>query len=343
MRSNGHNFIAKVDSGASHNCTSKSLWNRIKVSNRLAKPNVVLTEAGGSKLSLLGFSEITCLIGKFTFTKEFAVIEGMVSDMLLGIKWEHKFNIYTGWTRHGNHYISRGQHDFIAESMNRLKTHPTVKMKGKVELSPESIALVEVQAPRDIIGNKKYQLNPEGYLPQGIIPLDLVHSFDKTPRTLYVPILNTSSKYESIAKGSLLGTFEPIDKEVSEIQVTSWTDLEGKMQKAHQQLRKKKSYRQARQKCYNKKEETVKLLPDYPANSNMEMEAIMKQPDTKLGDAIDADKWKIKVLNMLESRFGSIISRSSTDVGRTKLHTLDVQVTEGSLVFMKQYTILLKY
>ena len=46
---------------------------------------------------------------------------------------------------------------------------------------------------------------------------------------------------------------------------------------------------------------------------------------------------------MLESRFGSIISRSSTDVGRTKLHTLDVQVTEGSAVFMKQYTIPLKY
>ena len=46
---------------------------------------------------------------------------------------------------------------------------------------------------------------------------------------------------------------------------------------------------------------------------------------------------------MLESRFGSIISRSSTDVGRMKLHTLDVQVTEGSPVFMKQYTIPLKY
>ena len=79
----------------------------------------------------------------------------------------------------------------------------------------------------------------------------------------------------------------------------------------------------------------MKLLPDYPANSNVEMEAMMKQPDTKLGDTIDTDKWKTKVLNMLESRFGSIISRSSTDVGRTKLHTLDVQVTEGSPVFMK--------
>ena len=46
---------------------------------------------------------------------------------------------------------------------------------------------------------------------------------------------------------------------------------------------------------------------------------------------------------MLESRFSSIISTSSTDVGRTKLHTLDVQVTEGCPVFMKQYTIPLKY
>ena len=115
------------------------------------------------------------------------------------------------------------------------------------------------------------------------------------------------------------------------------------MRKAHQQLRKKKSYRQARQKYYDKKEDSVRLLPDYPADSNMEMEAMMKCPDTILEDSIDADKWKIKVLNMLESRFGSIISRSSTDVGRTKLHTLNVKVTEGSPVFVKQYTIPLKY
>ena len=332
-----------MDSGASRNCISKSLWDRIKVSNKLAKSQVVLTGAGGSKLSLLGFADITCLIGKFTFTEEFAVIDGMVSDMLLGIKWEHRYNIHTGWTCNGNHYISRGKHDFIAESKNRLKTHPIIKMKGKVELNPESIKLIEIQAPRDITGKRKYQLNPEGYLAQGIIPLDLVHSFDKMPRTLYIPILNMSDKHESIAKSSLLGTFEPIDEEVSEVRETSWMDLDGKMQKAHQQLRKKKSYRQARQKCYDRKENSARLLPDYPADSNMEMETMMKRPDTKLKDSIDADKWKIKVLNMLESRFGSIISRSSTDVGRTKLHTLNVQVTEGSPVFVKQYTIPLKY
>ena len=280
---------------------------------------------------------------KVHFTEEFAIIDRMVSDMLLGIKWEHRYNIHTGWTRNGNHYISKGKHDFIAESKNRLKTHPIIKTKGKVELNPESITLIEVQAPRDFTGNRKYQLNLEGYLSQGIIPLDLVHSFDKMPRTLYIPILNTSDKHESIAKSSLLGTFEPIDEEVSEVRETSWMDLDGKMQKAHQQLRKKKSYRQARQKCYDRKEDSMRLLPDYLADSNMEMETMMKHPDTILKDSIDADKWKIKVLNMLESRFGSIISRLSTDVGRTKLHTLNVQVAEGSPVFVKQYTIPLKY
>ena len=311
-------------SGALHSCISKSLWDKIKISNKLAKSQVVLTGAGGSKLSLLGFADIKCSIGKFAFTEEFAVINGMVSDMLLGIKWEHRYNIHTGWTWNGNHYISRGKHDFIAESKNRLKTYPIIKTKGKIELNPESISLVEVQAPRDITGNRKYKLNPEGYLAQGIIPLDLVHSFDKMPRTLYIPILNTSDKYKSIAKSSLLGTFEPIDENMNEIRETNWTDLDGKMRQAHQQLRKKKSYRQARQKCFKGQEDDERLLPDYPVDSNMEMETMMKCPDTVLEDSKDTDKWKIRVLNMLESRFGSIISRSSTDVGRTKLHTLNI-------------------
>ena len=148
----------------------------------------MLTGAGGSKLAFLGFADVTCSIGRFGFTEEFAVIEGMVSDMLLGIRWGHKFNIHTGWTKKGNHYITWGKHNFISESINNLKTHPIIKTKGKIILKPESISIIEVQAPRDILGNKKYQLNPEAYLPQGIIPLDLVHSFEKTTRMLKLPI-----------------------------------------------------------------------------------------------------------------------------------------------------------
>ena len=57
------------------------------------------------------------------------------------------------------------------------------------------------------------------------------------------------------------------------------------------------------------------------------METIMKRPEVILEDAKDADKWKSKVLNMLESKFASIVSKSSMDMGQTNLHTVDIQVT----------------
>ena len=191
-KTNGYNLLAKIDSGASCNCISKSLWDKIKTSNKLAKSQITLTGAEGSKLAFLGFADITCSIGKFSFMEEFAVIEGMVSDMLLGIRWEHKFNINMGWTKTGNHYIAQGKHNFITESANKLNVHPIIKIKGKIMPKPESVSFIEVQAPRDISGNKRYQLNPNTYLPNGIIPLDLIHSFEKTPRTLQLPFLNTS-------------------------------------------------------------------------------------------------------------------------------------------------------
>ena len=206
----------------------------------MIKSNITLTGAGGSKLAFLGFTDVTCSIGRFMFTEEFAVIKGMVLDMLLGIRWEHKFNIHTGWTQNGNHYIAHGKHNFISESINRLKMHPIIKTKGKIMLKPESISSIEVQALMDILGNRRYQPNPEAYLPQGIIPLDLVHSFEKTPRTLKLPFLNTSTNYESIPRGSLLSTFEPVDEEINKKHTTSWTKLKGQMCQAHSTEKKEK-------------------------------------------------------------------------------------------------------
>ena len=121
--------------------------------------------------------------------------------------------------------------------------HSIIKTKGKIMLKPESISIIKVQAPWDILGNKKYHLNPKVYLPQGIIPLDLTHPFEKISRTLKLPILNTSTNYESTPRGTLLGTFEPVDEEINEIHVSSWTMLEGQMHQAHSQLRRKKSYK----------------------------------------------------------------------------------------------------
>ena len=71
------------------------------------------------------------------------------------------------------------------------------------------------------------------------------------------------------------------------------------MHQAHAQLRRKKGYKQALQKASKEEKETPpEVLPEYPTDSNMEMETLM-----------------------IESKFTSIMSKSSTDVGQTNLYT----------------------
>ena len=202
---------------------------------------------------------------------------------------------------------------------------------------------MEVQVPRDIFGNKKYQLNPNAYLPIGIIPLNLIHSFEKTPRTIQLPFLNVSTNFQSIPRGSLLGTFEPVDKEVNEVCTTTWDKLDSQMFQVYTQPWKKRSYRKAREKVKSMEKESCEKLPTYPPSSSMEMETLIKGPEVTLKDTENADKWKAKVIGMLETRFASIILKSSTNVGHTKLHTVNLQVSNGDPVFVKQYIILLKY
>ena len=85
---------------------------------------------------------------------------------------------------------------------------------------------------------------------------------------------------------------------------------------------------------YERKEVTGKpgkssyeKLPSYP------LQVVWKRPEVALQDAKDADKWKTRVINMLETRFASIILKSSTDVGHANLHTVNIQVNNGSPCF----------
>ena len=89
--------------------------------------------------------------------------------------------------------------------------------------------------------------------------------------------------------------------------------------------------------------EAYEKIPSYPPSSSMQIKTLMKRLEVTLEDMKNADKWKTKVINMLEAKFASIISKSSTDVGRTNLHTVDLQVNDGSPMFVKQYAIPLKY
>ena len=67
-------------------------------------------------------------------------------------------------------------------------------MKGKVILKPNSITLIAVKTPRIPNTNIMYGVDSKFQIPEGIMPLDMLHRVDhKMPRELNIHIFNTSS------------------------------------------------------------------------------------------------------------------------------------------------------
>ena len=65
---------------------------------------------------------------------------------------------------------------------------------------------------------------------------------------------------------------------------------------AHAQLRKKRSYRKARDMVKSSEVSMCRKLPTNPASSSMEMETLMKRLDVDLKDMDKANVWKAKVI-----------------------------------------------
>ena len=84
------------------------------------------------------------------------------------------------------------------------------------------------------------------------------------------------------------------------------------------------------------------LLPEMP-QTNLQLGADKpKQPKISPPDADVPKKALLKLLQILEAKYSSIVSKFTTDIGRTNLIELDTP-TKGALIACKLYSVPLKY
>ena len=104
--------------------------------------------------------------------------------------------------------------------------------KGKIILKPNSISVIAVKTPKVPDTNILYEVDSEFQLPEGIIPLDVLHKVDhKMPRELNIHRLNISSNSLSTNKNTLIGTLTPATK-VENICSINWSTLDEAITKA---------------------------------------------------------------------------------------------------------------
>ena len=74
----------------------------------------------------------------------------------------------------------------IAQSILQAATNPILKTKGKVTLLPMSVSVMKIKVPMIPNTRNLYELNFDTFqLPEGVIPLDVLHRIDhKTPKMI---------------------------------------------------------------------------------------------------------------------------------------------------------------
>ena len=91
-----------------------------------------------------------------------------------------------------------------------------------------------------------------------------------------------------------------------------------------------------------RQEQVHNLLPKMP-QTNLQLEADKsKQPEISTPDADVPRDTLLKLQQLLEAKYSSIVSKSATDIGRTNLIELDIP-TEGPPTACKPYSVPLKY
>ena len=159
-----------------------------------------------------------------------------------------------------------------------------------------------------------YEINLDRQLPTGIIPLNVMHNLNhKQPGELIIPLLNIAQTDVKLLKNTVLGSLNQIDN-VDSIHEVSWEKIQDAKNKAIS--------------ISAWDPQTQKLLPAFPKHSNFQIHANdNSKPAIMLQDADIPQDVRDKLNHMINTEFACIVSKSSTDFGRTNLVEMGLPTT----------------
>ena len=176
--------------------------------------------------------------------------------------------------------------------------------KGQYTLHSRSITWISVKTPRNLDINSLFEINLDRQLPNGLIPLDVLHNINnKQPQELIIPVLNTANTDIKLLKNTVLGSITRVNN-VEYIENVSCNAMQSISDKVHDETQLK--------------QQMQPLPPVCPDQSSFQMHAhdnsksLIQLQDTNVPPVIQN-----KLNTMLNNEFTCIISKSPTDFGRT--------------------------
>ena len=195
------------------------------------------------------------------FRDRIGITNNLNCDYIIGAVIQRSYHVATGFSITGRHFLSVNGL-VVMQSILTPTKEPTIKNKGKIKLNPHSMTVVSVKTPPNIDTSQVCKLNHKFPLPHGMIPIDVVHKFDKKVACeVKIPILNTTNNTANITKNTALVSLRTAEKVDNIFSLDSDTLHQTRQLAVEEVLDQQKT-----------KEQVHDLLPEMP-QTNLQLEA----------------------------------------------------------------------
>ena len=134
-----------------------------------------VVSADGDSLGPIGEVHVKFRIGKVVFNNVFVILNNLQCNIIFGLPWQWNYRIGCTWNWEGKHFLTF-ENKFLALSITPNASKQLVITKDQCMLQSRSITWISVKTPRNLDINSLFKITLDRQLPNGLIPLDVLHN-----------------------------------------------------------------------------------------------------------------------------------------------------------------------
>ena len=311
-----------IDTGAMKSCMSQAYYQQLMLPATRTLHSCNIKSANGTNLCPIGIIEGEFKIGTKEYKNDFIVCKNLVRPCILGADFLRKHSIWTGWSPTGKVQLI-SQQKFLVESLEVLMKGPMIHNKQGIEIPGRNLAVVSVFLDtKTLQENQVYEVKPNLLLTNehpNLIVLPMLHLVQKEKyENIPMALINLNEDEKIFLKrGEILGCLEPSSIEMNELIQEKYDDIGEEGERENESIPLEKKF----------------ITSPAEVNTHRKMQ---------LQDA-EVTKENREKFRLLCEEFEDIFSKSSSDIGKTALITMDIDTGDSPPVCQRPYNLPLKH
>ena len=334
-----------IDTGATRSCINEIIFHKLQNLEKQELHGLRVVSASGEDISLKGMTKLQITINGTTFEHNFLICRNITKPLIIGLDFLRRYRIGTTWNEEGKfslQYKNKILVQSIEETFRNEK--PQIKAKSCIEIPGKSVVVVHGRVtinPEHC--DRLFDIVPTTEMlteyPE-LVTIPLIHrTAQRTYNTVPHVLVNLREEMIIIPKGMVLAELQLMACSINQITTESCfqlNELQGKNEIPSE----------IRNKIYEEKgsidQESKDDMEDLEKKFITSPADVQEHRKAELQDAEISEEERAQFKQLCEE-FPEVFSKSSEDIGRTPLVTMEIETGDNPPICQKPYNLALKH